>query len=121
MRPAVPNPNTLQKEIGGNIEYFRLLRKKTIKEMACLLNLSNSGYRNIERGFTEVGITKIFKIAETLNIEVSQLLYSSNVQIPNTYKSMDNPNSEMVESYIQSHKQEIIFLRKQVEILTMQK
>jgi transcriptional regulator with XRE-family HTH domain len=121
MHQTVPDPNSLQKEIGGNIEYFRLLRRKTIKEMASVLNLSISGYRNIERGFTEVGITKIFKIAKTLNIEVSQLLYSNNPTITNAHKSIDNPNSEMVESYIQSHKQEIIFLRKQVEILTMQK
>jgi transcriptional regulator with XRE-family HTH domain len=51
----------LNKKIGENIERCRLQRKKNIKEMASLLGLTKTGYRNIEKGVTEAGKIKYLK------------------------------------------------------------
>jgi transcriptional regulator with XRE-family HTH domain len=44
------NVGALKKRIGENIEQVRLQKKKSIKEMAQLLNLTHTAYRNIESG-----------------------------------------------------------------------
>jgi transcriptional regulator with XRE-family HTH domain len=111
---------SLQKKIGENIEHFRLQKKKTIKQMASLLHLSNSGYRNIERGITEVSLTKIFLIAEFLNVRVFQLLDFENNMTTINEGYANNQILEVYKIFMQQQKEENSFLRRQLELLTRQ-
>ena len=67
------NYKELQKKVGQNIEYIRLLKRKTIKEIASSIKLSNTGCRNIERGITDMSISKLLHLAVILNVDQSQL------------------------------------------------
>ena len=57
-----------------NIKKFRELRNITREEISSELDLSNSGYSKIERGETEITLSKLYKIAEILKVNVSQIL-----------------------------------------------
>lgn len=116
--------NTCFKKIfGENIEQLRFQKKISIKEMASQLNLSQTGYRNIERGITEVTITKIFQIGQILNIPLFKLLdfEKSEWQSKSQVDLLNSANSRFVESQrqiIQHYKEEIYFLRKQLHLAT---
>lgn len=60
--------------IGDNIKKFRELKNITREQMAADLEMSLSGYSKIERGNTDLTISKIQKIAEVLGVDISQLL-----------------------------------------------
>jgi len=107
----------LNKKIGENIESFRLQNKKNIKQMAAMLELTETGYRNIERGITEAGATKLFKIAAILNISINQLI---DVRDTDKEKQSDNNTSNFVNNdnlyklCIEQYKTENHFLKKQL-------
>src|SRR5690349_20370435 len=71
---SIIDDSELRMQVGGNIEYIRLLRKKTIKEVAALIKLTNTGYRNLERGITDISVTHLFHLAATLEVNHTQLL-----------------------------------------------
>lgn len=115
--------NEIQKKVGENIEQVRLLKKKTVKEVAAAINLSGSGYRNIERGITDISITKLFQLAAILEVNQSQLL---ELDIHNFIKNeaqeklTEKYNKQADENYrvrIQQYKEETCFLKKQIEVL----
>jgi transcriptional regulator with XRE-family HTH domain len=118
--PTIAIDSTLvKKKVGENIEQLRLQQKKSVKEMAFLLNLTHSGYRNIERGKTEITITKVFQIADILNGHFFQLLDFENNYVPNN-NSINVQIIETLKARIQEYKEENLFMRKQLE-LTMRK
>lgn len=63
-----------RRNIGGNIKNFRELKELTREQMAHDLNLSVSAYGNIERNQTDLTISRILKIADILEVDVSQIL-----------------------------------------------
>ena len=62
------------KEINENIKKFRELKNFTREVMADKLEMSVSGYSKLERGDVELTISKLYKIAEVLEVNVSQIL-----------------------------------------------
>jgi len=62
------------KEITENIKKFRELKNYTREVMADKLEMSVSGYSKLERGDVELSVNKLFKIAEILEVNVSQIL-----------------------------------------------
>ncbi len=110
----------LNKKIGENIEQFRLQSKKNIKQMAALLDLTETGYRNIERGITEVGATRLFAIAEILKVDIFQLLNIAEEHGPkstgiNTEIIKNNENTYRL--CIEQYKAENQFLKKQLILM----
>ena len=61
------------KEITENIKKFRELKNYTRENMADKLEMSLSGYSKLERGDVELTITKLYKIAEILEVDISQI------------------------------------------------
>lgn len=109
----------LNKKIGDNIELLRLQSKKNIKQMAALLGLTETGYRNIERGITEAGTTKLFKLAEIFNVPVQVLLDVKDEE--KKQGLMDKPQEKQKEKdenvyqlFIDQYKAENQFLKKQL-------
>lgn len=60
--------------IGDNIKKFRELKNVTRDQMAADLGLSLSGYSKIERNEIDLTLSRIQKIAEILQVDVSQML-----------------------------------------------
>jgi transcriptional regulator with XRE-family HTH domain len=62
------------KQAIENIKKFRELKNMTRDEIAERLEMSLSGYSKLERGDVELTVSKLYKIAEVLEVEVSQIL-----------------------------------------------
>ncbi len=70
-------------DIPKNIRKFRELKNITREHMANDLEMSLSGYAKIERGETEITVQKLYRIAEILDINVSQIMNFDASQIFN--------------------------------------
>jgi transcriptional regulator with XRE-family HTH domain len=71
------------KEAIENIKKFRELKNITREESADQLEMSLSGYSKLERGEVVLTITKMYRIAELLEVSVSQILNFDASQIFN--------------------------------------
>jgi transcriptional regulator with XRE-family HTH domain len=61
-------------QISDNIKKFRELKNFTREQLAAELNMSLSGYSKLERGKVELTISKLYRIAEVLEVSPSQIL-----------------------------------------------
>ena len=61
-------------QIAENIKKFRELKNLTRDEIASKLEMSLSGYSKLERGDVELTISKLYRLAEILEVDVSQIL-----------------------------------------------
>jgi len=62
------------KGVGEKIRIQRLTRNYSQEYMAWSLNISQAAYSNIERGETDITVTRIFEIAEILEISAFELM-----------------------------------------------
>lgn len=77
-----------QLNIGENIKKFRELKNITRDEIADALGITVGAYGKIERNETDITITRLFKIAELLQVDLAQILNFDVSQIFN----FNNPN-----------------------------
>jgi transcriptional regulator with XRE-family HTH domain len=61
-------------ETGNKIKHFRLLRGFSQEKMAELLGISPKSYGNIERNITDVNLSRLQQIADTLKVSLPKLL-----------------------------------------------
>lgn len=66
-----------------NIKKFRELKNLTRDQLAEKLEMSVSGYSKLERGEVDISLNKLYKIAEALEVSVSQILSFDASQIFN--------------------------------------
>lgn len=76
--------------VGENIKKLRELKNYTQSYMASRLDMSVSGYSKIEKGRTDITLSKITAIAEILETKLSTILNFDSQKIFNQY---DNVNS----------------------------
>ena len=106
------------KKIYENIKNFRELKKVTREHIASELDISVSGYGKIERGEVDVSISKLFKIAKTLGVNLQQILdfnvsnifsfqESKNIQVNNQNPIMTVHYNEYLEKYVKILEQEV--------------
>ncbi|MCU0431709.1 MAG: helix-turn-helix transcriptional regulator [Cytophagaceae bacterium] len=62
-------------KIGNGIRMLRLVRNWTQEEMAYRLEMSLPGYGKIERGQTDISISRIIKIAMQFEMKPSEFLH----------------------------------------------
>ena len=71
------------KEAVENIKKFRELKSLTRDEVAERLDMSVSGYSKLERGEVDITLSKLYRIADILEVSVSQILNFDASQIFN--------------------------------------
>ena len=64
----------MMKELGENLRFIRLQKKMTLQELSQMSKVSKSQLSQIERNVSVPTVTKLQKIAETLDIKLSDLL-----------------------------------------------
>lgn len=119
--------NALQVQVGANIERLRQLKKKTTKQMAGQLGITEVAYRNLERGIAEISLTKIFQIAEVLELSYTQILDMQGSYVLNynggeyhgtntglVTSQVNNSADEGYKAAIEQYKKENEFLRQQL-------
>jgi transcriptional regulator with XRE-family HTH domain len=64
----------LSKSIGKRIKLLRKETRLTQSKMAVRLDMTTNTYERIERGITVLSVPRLMKIAEVLNVNVSEIL-----------------------------------------------
>ena len=101
--------------IKENIRKFRKERKMTQEEMAHLLGISVTAYRDLERGNTSIMNAHVLRIAELLETSTEELVLGYRpVQMPG--KKLEEMQTEYSEK-ITALETEIEYLRKLVKTL----
>jgi transcriptional regulator with XRE-family HTH domain len=104
-------------DIASNIKKFRELADISRKEMAANLDLSLSAYSKIERGETELTISKLEKISQVLGIDLAQLLSFDTSQIFNISGNQNvqavAPKAQNMNFYADDYKEKYINVLEQ--------
>ena len=101
--------------IKENIRRFRKERKMTQEEMADMLCISITAYRDLERGSTSIMNSNVLRIAELLNTSTEEIVLGYRpIQMPG--KKLEEMQAEY-SSRIESLEKENEYLRKLVKSL----
>jgi transcriptional regulator with XRE-family HTH domain len=109
-------------KLYDSIKDLRKLKEISRENISEQLGMTVSGYSKIERGEVDVQISKLYKIAEILNVEVAKLLNfkernifnfnnSKNIQTSSVEPSMKVSNDVYLEKYAKLLEAEIIRLK----------
>lgn len=82
--------------MGNRIRVLRVSRELSQENMAAELKLSIGAYSNIERGVTDISISRLYRIAEILNANVFDLL-DPNHKVENVLQDTGNKYGEEME------------------------
>ncbi len=108
------------------IKFFRTLKGWTQEDMAEKLNMSVTGYGNIERGDTNVSLLKLEEVARVLGIELQELFSSTGKVLisfgeknnnSNEYQIINSQDNSELEFIIKQQNKEITLLQKRIEDL----
>jgi transcriptional regulator with XRE-family HTH domain len=69
----------IKKQIGENIKDIRREKKIEVKTLCQDLDLSPAGYSNIERGVTDINISRIIQLSGYFGVHFSKILSIDNV------------------------------------------
>ena len=125
---------TLQKKIGAEIKKLRLINEWTQEQVAEQLYICRDAYGDIERGKTDICLSRLAQIANFFAVDVSFLLGSSsgnttnytqydyvkNNHINNLYKNQLNDEKlqhelEKLQLTVEHLQQSMEFLQQKVE------
>lgn len=85
-------------QISDKIKLFRQLKGWSREEMAYRLRMSVSGYGSIERGETDINLSKLEKIAEVFEIDLATLFNLSDKSLFQKIKEVNNTNNSGLSS-----------------------
>ena len=115
----------IQQKVGENIESLRTKKKIPTKEMAQSLGLCYSAYRHIERGLSDISVTRLFRISEILEVHYTDLLEMNSTATSNHFESeflkVKNHVEKTYQAMLKQYKSENEFLKKQIESLLKSK
>lgn len=122
-------------KVNERIKFLRTLKGWTQEEIAEKLKMSPNGYGNIERGDSEITLSRLEQLANIFSVELSELLGLREVHIFNPIAS-NNSNCQNLCNYsndqlqtltekqaliIEQQNKEIVYLKEIIELLKKDK
>ncbi len=119
----------VKQKIGSNIKKLRLEKNIPTKQVCTDLELSQSAYSNIEKGLTDISITRILQIADYFQVNYTEILSLEKVTnyyinptdnstgIQNNNCQITNKDVDSLTVTIDNLKDEIKYLREQNSLL----
>jgi transcriptional regulator with XRE-family HTH domain len=113
-------------KIGNKIRIIRDQKGLSQENLAANLGITQSSYARLEKKDDRISINRLFKIAEILGVEVSNLLVDDQISAFDQTKIIKhqifNPSTLIAEKdHIQSLKEEIGYLKEIIEKLLERK
>ncbi|KJV06021.1 helix-turn-helix domain-containing protein [Methylocucumis oryzae] len=110
-------------KINEKIRFMRQLKEFSQEDMAERLGLSLNGYANIERGETDVQISRLEQIADILKVDLLELLSFGEKTVAclvgnNNYQfsNVGQNNSDAKEAQFEIEKLQLIIEQQRMEI-----
>ncbi len=97
----------MNKEIGARIKLYRREKFLSQQALADKLGISNAALSKIENGLTDLSVTRLNQIAQTLGVPASQLLDGSQ-------PGMSDQAKNLYERSILSLKDDTILLQRKI-------
>lgn len=91
--------------------------------MADELNITVAAYSNIERGKAEVTVSRLYRIADILGVQITDLLSSRNMVMeksPEVYGFATKTDVENLKDLIRQYQQELNLIRKDLLLIKKQ-
>ncbi len=112
----------MKKNIGNSIRLARVTKGLSQQNMADELDLTVASYSNIERGVTDITVSRLIEISKLLNVSIYQLLEedkesSSRVSERATNYSTSSVSLHSLQLKIESHDSEIDWIKTQITSL----
>ena len=119
----------VKQQIGANIKKLRLEKNIPTKQVCNDLDLSQSAYSNIEKGLTDISITRILQIADYFQVNYTEILSLEKVTnyyinptdnstgIQNNNCHITNKDVDTFTITIENLKDEVKYLREQNTLL----
>lgn len=112
----------MKKNIGNSIRLARVTKGLSQQNMADELGLTVASYSNIERGITDITVSRLIEISKLLNVSIYQLLEedkesSSRVSERATNYSTSSVSLHSLQLKIESHDSEIDWIKTQIASL----
>jgi len=124
-------------KINEKIRFMRQLKQLSQEEMAEKLELSLNGYANIERGETDVQMSRLEQIAKIFDVDLMELLNFGEKNIicltgnnspisHNVWQNTNTPNEltfelQKAQLLIEQQLKEIAYLKEIIELTKNQK
>ena len=86
---------TAELDLGERMRAIRLLRRKTLKEVAEAAGVSESFVSQLERGRTSASVASLQRLAGALGIEVSDLFATNGLPRPRVLRREANQLQEL--------------------------
>ena len=106
----------MKKQLGNKIRVIRISRQLSQENMATELELSTGAYSNIERGITDITVTRLYRIAEILGTTVFELL-SSELRTDYVIQDPAHKYGDELEQLRQQIHQQMLEMQKKIEQL----
>lgn len=107
----------LKKRIGANIKKIRLIRSIEVKKLCLDLEISPAAYSNIERGVTDITVSKLVLLADYFRIPYEQVLSFNALTFDQAVTDKDTMSADAgVDGYVlalEQAKAENKFLKEQ--------
>lgn len=112
---------SLSKSFGENIRLARQMKSLTQENVAEVLEMSHSGYAKIERGETDISLSRIEEIAKALDVAPEQLITEGKSLIFNIKTNQRSPlgNSGGNVHYENDIQELNALLKKSLELLSL--
>ena len=82
------------KQIGTQLKKWKIENNKTSKEIASFLNITTQAYGNIERGESDICITRLILLSEYYKKPLVDLIPEDYQNFQNNYKEKGNTLNE---------------------------
>jgi transcriptional regulator with XRE-family HTH domain len=102
--------------IGKKIKHLRLLRGLTQEEFAFRLGISLPAYSKIERGITDINVSRLEQISEELGVK-PVVFFAEPIVTESTNLLAEPNNSKYLMSTLRDKEEIILLQRKYIEQL----
>ncbi|MBI1835803.1 MAG: helix-turn-helix transcriptional regulator [Flavobacteriia bacterium] len=113
----------MKEKLAERIRMARLMKNLSQQNMADELGLTVASYSNIERGVTEITVSRLFEIAKILQLKVSSMLdfdssYSEKIKEPSgEYFTDTNHQLKVIIEKLNKQQDEIEKLNSELNLL----
>lgn len=112
----------MKMKLGEKIRLARVTKGLSQQNIADELGLTVASYSNIERGVTDITVTRLYEISNVLGVSISEFIPELSTtmanETPGDYTVHWKSKIELLEIQMEKHEREIVELKQIVRTLT---
>lgn len=109
----------MKQEIGEKIRVLRLTQNLSQQNLADELQITVAAFSNIERGVTDISVTRLIQISALLKVDPASFFESKNSNLEEERAKYETTSQQilLIMNQLQSHQVQIERLQQEIESL----